>query len=89
MSETLIIVFAVLYWTFAVAVLALLKDADKTQLWASVVAAIMWPLLIPVIAVMLPYRAVVISAKTIRDDLRNRKLLAEFVEFLKAREVRK
>jgi cell division protein FtsX len=89
MSETQIIVFAVLYWTFAVAVLALLREADPKQLWASVVVAIMWPILIPVIVVGLLYRVVVRSAKTIRDDLRNRKLLAEFDEFLKAKEVQK
>jgi len=89
MSENLIIVFAVLYWTFAVAVLALLHEADKKQLWPSVVVAIMWPILIPVIAVALPYRAVVRSAKTIRADLRNRKLLAEFDEFLKSKGVEK
>jgi hypothetical protein len=89
MSETLIIVLAVLYWTFAVAVLQVLRDEPKEQFWFGIGVAIMWPILIPVIAVALPYRAVVRSAKTIRSDLRNRKLLAEFDEFLKAKEVQK
>lgn len=86
MSDMLIVVFAVLYWTFAVIVLNFIRDEQKDPLWFGIGVAIMWPALIPVMAVALPYRAVVRSAKTIKADLRNKKLLAEFDAFMKARE---
>lgn len=85
MTTEIIIVLAVLYWTFSVVALAFLTQVESEHLWLTVAVAILWPMLIPVGLIAVPYRMIVQSSSAIRTDLRNRKLLREFDEFLKSK----
>lgn len=88
--ETLIYVlsFAVFYWTFMVAVIAILHDQvnNTRDMFYVVGVSAIWPILGIVMLVGLPYGAVVASTKRIRADLHNRKLLREFEVWLAARD---
>lgn len=82
--EIYIVVAVVLYWTFAVACVAIISASNyDNEVWMLIALAALWPALALIAVVALPYRAVVASAKTIRADLRNRKLLREFEQWLR------
>ena len=86
MGETvaIYIIAAVTWWTFAVAALAIILNSERLTMMG-VAMAIFWPLVIPIGAVVIPYRAFVHSTRTIKTDIRNRKLMHEFEQFLAAR----
>jgi hypothetical protein len=85
-----IIVVMVLYWTFAVACLAIFASIneryDGKTIAFCVGASFLWPLVAVIVLIALPYMALVASTKRIRVDLHNRKLLREFNEWLAARD---
>lgn len=48
--------------------------------------AIFWPVVLPMLVPMFLWRIVFVSARTIRQDLRNRKLMREFEEWILLRD---
>ena len=84
MDFMLTMLLAVLYWTAMVAILAIVVAGNARVGWKEVGVAVVWPLLIPIMMVALPYMALVRSVEQIRVDLDNRKLLREFDEWVRA-----
>lgn len=72
------------WWTFTILIFAL-SDRDEPT-WIRISNATLWPVLVPVALVFTLWRIPFRSARAIRSDLRNRKILREFDEFLKNRE---
>lgn len=86
MSAGIYIGAVVVWWTFAVTVFAFLtyeRDGEKGE---RIAMAVFWPLFVvlalPVMLWRIPFR----TAKAIRVDLRNRKLLRKFDAWLKEQE---
>jgi hypothetical protein len=81
------------YWSlvvifFAFATVAML-DSTRTNfldLAAAMTLAVFWPATVVAGAVILVYSNSVKSVQQIRNDLRNRKILREFEEWLKTKE---
>jgi len=83
LSTSILAVIGVLYWTFAVVVLLLVLNKEDSPTKMEIATALLWPVLIPVGLVIIPYRMVFKSIEAIKADLKNKKLLKEFNEFLK------
>ena len=89
----MLIMLAVLYWTFAIAVFAIfaaLVVAEHSGLGVKdflliLVVAVFWPFAVIAAIPIYVYQATVASTKRIRTDLHNRKLLREFENWLKNR----
>lgn len=86
----MLILAGVLWWTFSVVVFVwIVNDQSHEGFidWAKTITlATMWPLFAPFAVVALVYHGLVASTKQIRNDLRNRKLLDQFEQWLKTRE---
>lgn len=88
MAEPVILAIGVVvWWTFAVAALAIIMQSERFS-WRIFGAVVAWPMMVPLMMIAIPYRAVVLSSRVILDDLRNRKLMKEFDEFLAQKEGR-
>ena len=87
--EIYIVVGAVLYWTFAVVVVAKGLSAYDTfdvRFVAGIIAAsVFWPITAIVAGVIVTYSCLVASTKQIKQDLHNRKVLGEFERWLEGR----
>lgn len=83
MGETIAIVAisAVVWWTFAVAALAIILNSERLG-WTSIGWAVCWPIIAVLMVFVMPYQLAVKSTKAIRVDIYNRKLMKEFEEFL-------
>ena len=85
-----ILLAAAIWWTFAVIVwVQLIYDSgrDTKDKALSLGLAVFWPAVAIGVIPALIYTSCVASADTIRTDLRNRKLLGEFEDWLKKRAV--
>ena len=84
-----LILAAIVWWTFAVAVVALVAShsdiTDLKDVAFSVGLAVFWPVTAALILPMIVYQAVAASASRIRTDLKNRGLLNEFEDWLRER----
>jgi uncharacterized integral membrane protein len=80
---------AMLWWTIAVVLIICFIMADtqanNKEIILAFAGCLSWPVLLPFVLVGLLYQALVASAKQIRTDIKNRKLLKEFEEFLEER----
>jgi len=85
MSDTTIIVLAVLWWTFAVAAISQAIAHEGKMHWRVIGYCMFWPTLLPVLGVGLIYDMSVKSSLRLREDLRNRRLLKEFDEYMRER----
>lgn len=87
--ETVIVVSAVLYWTFAVVVivkgLSAYDSFDLPFVCGLIAVSVFWPVTAIVAGVVLFYSSIVASAEQIRKDLHNRKILSEFEKWLQQR----
>ena len=81
-----LILAAVVWWTFAVAVVALVAShsdiTDLKDVAFSVGLAVFWPVTAALILPMIVYQAVEASSSRIRVDLKNRGVLNEFEDWL-------
>jgi hypothetical protein len=85
-----ILLAAAIWWTFAVVVwVQLINDCGRDIKDRAVVIglAVFWPAVAIGVIPALIYLAYMASATQIRTDLRNRKLLGEFEDWLKQRVV--
>ncbi|MDE4176373.1 hypothetical protein PXK01_19630 [Phaeobacter sp. PT47_59] len=84
--EFLAIGAALIWWTLAVVIFVTLADQRDSHIQEVIAVAAMWPIFtavwVPVLLWRIPFR----TAKAIRTDLRNRKLLGEFNEWLERRD---
>ena len=85
MSDLTIIVLAILWWTFAVAALAIAVSYEGKMHLRVIGYSMFWPVLLPVVAVFLAYDLTVKSTQRLRVDLKNRKLLKEFDAYIRER----
>jgi len=85
MTDTTIIVLAVLWWTFAVAAIAQAIGHEGKMHWRVLGYCLFWPILVPVIGVALIYDMAVKSSLRLRADLKNRTLLNEFDAYMRER----
>jgi hypothetical protein len=83
MSEALIHAGVAVYWSFAVVVFVALRETTETR--ELLAAATFWPIVSVVGIVVLLWRIPFKTAKAIRVDLRNRKLIKEFEQWLDER----
>lgn len=86
MSDTTIIVLAVLWWTFAVAAIAQAIAHEGKMHWRVIGYCMFWPALLPFLGVAVIYDMAVKSTLRLRADLKNRKLLKEFDAYLRERD---
>jgi Ca2+/Na+ antiporter len=87
MSHELLIVGAtVVWWSFAVVVFASLTGNQEGSMTQRITGAAFWPVIVVLYLPVLLWRIPFKTAKTIRTDLRNRKLLREFNEWLERRD---
>lgn len=81
---------AMLWWTFAVVVMALLVSATDVEkpvdMFLIIGMAVFWPITAILAIIASIYRSIVASAKQIRVDLRNRELLRKFEEWVKTQD---
>lgn len=85
-----IALIAIVWWTFAVIafvvfVTALEETWSVTACATILVMAVFWPITVLLMIPVSIYNMSVSSAKQIRTDLRNRKVLNEFEEWLRTR----
>ena len=83
-----ILLAAAIWWTFAViAWVMIMHDGgrDTKDRAVAIGLAVFWPAVAIGVIPLLIYLAYVPSAAKIRTDLRNRKLLSEFEDWLKQR----
>lgn len=84
-----LILAAVVWWTFAIAVVALVAShsdiTDLKDVAFSVGLAVFWPVTATLILPMIVYQAVAASSSRIRVDLKNRGVLNEFEDWLRER----
>ncbi len=85
MSDIIICALIAAWWTFSVVVFVVLRD-DAATPRDSLSAAVFWPLLVPFGIIVTLWRMPFKSARSIRADLRNRKLLNEFNAWVKRRD---
>jgi len=86
-----ILLAAVIWWTFAVVIwVQLIQDScrDTKDRLLCVGLAVFWPAVAIGVVPALIYQSYVASTARIRADLRNRKLLGEFEDWLKQRAVK-
>jgi hypothetical protein len=86
----LLVLAAIVWWTFAVAVLAIVvaaSDITTNKDVAFVVGlSVFWPVTASLAIPALIYQAAVAGTQRIRIDLRNRGVLREFEDWLRNRE---
>lgn len=86
--NTYILLAATIWWTLAVVLWAMLISDCSRDIKDRAVCiglAVFWPAVAIGVIPLLIYQAYVASADEIRTDLRNRKLLDEFEDWLKQR----
>lgn len=80
-----------LWWTFAVMVMALLVSATDVEkpvdMFMIVGMAVFWPITAVLAIISSIYRSLVLSTKQIRVDLKNRELLRKFEEWVKTQDI--
>lgn len=84
--ELLIVGATVVWWSFAVVVFASLTGNQEGSITQRITGAAFWPVIVVLYLPVLLWRIPFKTAKTIRTDLRNRKLLCEFNEWLERRD---
>lgn len=81
MSNAIILGVAI-WWTFAVVSITawaqMLREGSPRDFAKVCMLSVFWPLTVIFASIIAVYRIPVASAKTLRADLRNRKLLREF-----------
>lgn len=90
MDIALIAIGVAVWWTFAVIAfvvfVTVLEETWSITSCATILAmAVFWPITVLLMVPVSIYNASVASAKRIRTDLRNRKVLNEFEEWLRTR----
>ena len=87
--EALILV-AVVWWTFAVALVALISThfyiTDRKDVALTIGLSVFWPVTATLALPAIVYQAAVASTSRIRIDLRNRGVLREFETWLRERD---
>ncbi|MEX5513571.1 hypothetical protein [Pseudophaeobacter sp. 1A09344] len=83
--EFMAIGVALIWWSFAVVVFASLTGNQEGSMTQRITGAAFWPAIVVLYLPVLLWRIPFKTAKTIRTDLRNRKLLREFNEWLERR----
>ena len=82
-----LILAAVVWWTFAVALVALItsnsNSADLKDVAITIGLSVFWPVTATLALPAIIYQAVVASTRRIRIDLRNRGVLREFETWLR------
>lgn len=84
-----LILAAIVWWTFAVAVVALVAShsdiTDLKDVAFAVGLSVFWPVTAALVLPALIYQAAVASTRRIRVDLQNRGVLREFEDWLRER----
>jgi hypothetical protein len=82
-----ILIAAILWWTLSVIIfMAIMNEQSHSGVGAlveTITVSTLWPVFVPFVVIGLLYQSVVKSTAQLRNDLRNRKLLAEFEAWLK------